>query len=63
MFVISVTAVLLSSGIGTRLVVGYLSDSGPISDIGDWPACGYNSPINICHDIGANIIELERRTV
>jgi hypothetical protein len=54
MIVLSVVAVLLSSGTGITLVAGHLGDSGPVSEIGDWPACGYNSPINICDGIGEN---------
>jgi hypothetical protein len=62
MIVLSVVAVLLSSGTGTTLVAGNLGDSGPVSEIGDWPACGYNSPTNICDGIGENarpILEID----
>jgi len=58
MIVLSIVAVLLSSGTGTTLVAGHLGDSGPLSEIGDWPACGNNSPTNICHGIGQNAIPI-----
>ena len=56
MIVLSGVAVLLSSGTGTALVVDNLGDVGPASEIGNWPSCGYNSPINICDGIGAYAI-------